>query len=148
MTPASGQSLIGIRRGFILAVALIIAGLGCHDSDARRPARRALVALLSDSVGAEAHPQTSFIVDINAGGHPNYKHLQLEFDTVAFSNMSDSAFAARSRHVAALAASHYTGGPLDSVTVLVHDSLGPGAWRIVRMQSYAVRDLSGQSPAP
>jgi hypothetical protein len=135
------------RRTAILAVAAGIVLAGCSKPDPRTSARRQLEAVMNDSVGKAGHPKISFLVELKTGPQA-YRHLQVEFDTVAFANMSDSAFAARSREIAGLADRRYTGGPLDSVTVLAHDSIGPGAWRITRMRTYAVNDLSGQSPSP
>ncbi|MFL5481859.1 MAG: hypothetical protein ACJ8AK_06685 [Gemmatimonadaceae bacterium] len=120
---------------------------GCRKPNPRDVAREQLKAIVNDSVGKAGDPKISFVMELKVGPQ-SYGHLQVEFDTVAFANMADSAFAARSRQIAGLVIRHYSGGPLDSVTVLSHDPIGPGAWRIVRMQTYAVRDLPGKSSSP
>ena len=135
------------RRTTFLAFALGIGVAGCKKADTRDAAREELKAIMNDSVGRAGNPKISFLMELKTGPQ-SYGHIQVEFDTVAFANMSDSAFAAQSRQIAGLAKRHYTGGPLDSVTVLAHDPMGPGAWRIVRMRTYSARDLSGQSPSP
>jgi hypothetical protein len=128
---------------FALGVGLV----GCSKSDARTTARKEVEATLKDSLGNVGDPTVSFLLELKTGPQ-QFGHLQVQFDTIAFANMSDSAFAERSRQIAGLANRHYNGGTLDSVSVLSRTQMGPGAWRVVRMQTYAVRDLSGRTSSP
>ena len=130
----------------IFAFALGMSATGCAKPNPRDAARKDLEEILNDSVGKTGNPKVSFVVELKAGPQ-SHRHMEVEFDTVAFANMSDSAFAVHSRQIASLANRHYTGGPLDSVTVLVHDSIAPGAWRITRMWTYAVGDLFNSPPS-
>ena len=127
-------------HGILVACALAIAlTAACRDTNHQQAARADLAKVLADSVGIRTD-RVSYVVDGKAHiGDDN--HLQLEFDTAAFANMSDADFAARSQNIAAFAAQHYRGRPLDSVTVLAHQAKQPGVWKIVRIHTYAVRDL-------
>ena len=132
------------RRIATLVFALGAAVASCSKPDAHTAAREDLEEMVKDSVGTKGNPKVSFVMEIKTGPQ-RLGHLQVEFDTVAFANMSHAEFAARSRQIAAFANRHYRGGTLDSVSVLSHQEMGPGAWRIVRMQTYPVGDLTNQA---
>lgn len=137
----------GMRRVAVVLLFLSAGAVSCRDTTNARADRERLTAMLRDSVGAQANPNVSAIIDLTVG-RPTDSHLQLEFDTVAFANMSDSAFAVRSRELAAFAVRHYTGRRPDSVTVLAHVAIDPRMYNVVRMRSFAVRDLPEQPPPP
>jgi hypothetical protein len=112
------------RRGLTCALILCLAFTGCGEKAPEDVARAKLASILRDSLGDAADPQVGFIV--NGPPPPRYTHLYVHFDTAAFANLSDSAFALRARDVARFAVRHYPqANILDSVTVAARDS---AAW--------------------
>lgn len=122
-------------RKTALALYAAFVALACHDTSETK-ARNDLAAALRDSVGAKGNPSVSYLL------HGDAKNLQLQFDTVAFADMADSAFAGRARSIAEFAVRHYSDAPGDSVIILARNLEQPGVWKIVRRRAFATPDLA------
>ena len=97
-------------------------------------ARENLAAVLGDSLGAATNPEVAFLKD--------NRHLLVQFDTVAFPDLSDSAHAKRAEEIARFVERHYElAGDLDSVTVMAHQLLSPGAWKIRQERTFTAAVL-------
>lgn len=118
-----------------LAAYAAIVALACHDT-AETKARHDLAAALRDSVGAKGNPSVSYLL------YGDARNLQLQFDTVAFADMPDSAFNAHSRSIAEFSVRHFSATPGDSVIVLARNLEQPGVWKIVRRRAFSTPDLA------
>jgi len=115
--------------GMLISVALVSCKTRPVDN-----ARENLAAVLRDSLGAATNPEVAFRKDST--------HLLVQFDTVAFPDLSDSAYAKRAEEIGRFVERHYeSGGSIDSVTVMAHQLLSPGAWKIRQERTFAAAAL-------
>jgi hypothetical protein len=120
------------------SVTMLFIWIACAKDGHEPEARATLASFLRDSMGPSADPQVAFI----AGGGPRDSHLYVHFDTSAFANTSDSAFAARARDVARFALRHYPDPQtLDSVTIGARENMGPGIAKIHHTLTFPVAEL-------
>ena len=110
--------------------------LACRHvtSDAR--AEAVLASAIKDSIGSKGDPSVALLM------HGSDRNLQIEFDTVAFADMSRPSFQVRARTIAEFSLRHYTADPGDSVIVLARNLEQPGVWKITRRASFARADLA------
>jgi hypothetical protein len=119
-------------------ITMLFGWIACAKDDHQAEARATLASFLRDSLGTTTDPQVAFI----AGGGPRDSHLYVHFDTSAFANASDSAFAARARDVARFALRHYPNPQtLDSVTIGARENVAPGMAKIHHTLAFPVAEL-------
>jgi hypothetical protein len=122
-----------------LAALLSFATLACSPKPPEAEARSKLEALLSDSLGRTSDPKVAFIMD----GSSRDTHLYVHFDTLAFSNQSDSSFQVQSRDIATFSMRHYEkANHLDSITVAAREEVKPGLSRIYHTRAFSIAELS------
>jgi hypothetical protein len=122
----------------VCGATILFGWIACAKDDHEAEARATLASFLRDSLGPATDPQVAFI----AGGGPRDSHLYVHFDTSAFANASDSAFAARARDVARFALRHYPNPQaLDSVTIGARENMGPGIAKIHHTLTFPVAEL-------
>ena len=109
--------------------------LACQRETSDVRAGHALASAIKDSIGAKGDPAVSLLMRAHG------RNLQIQFDSVAFANMSRASFQVRARDIAEFSLRHYTADPGDSVIVLARNREQPGVWRIVRQASFARADL-------
>ena len=123
-----------------LSAFLSLATLECSPKPPEAEARSRLAALLSDSLGRTSDLKVSFLVD----GGSRDTHLYVNFDTLAFSNQSDSSFQLYARDIARLSIRHYEkANHLDSITVSARKEVKPGLSRIYHTRTFSIAQLGG-----
>lgn len=134
-----GRALFGC--GF--AALLSFAALSCSPKPPEAEARAKLREALRDSLGRTADPNVAFL----ANGTSRDTHLEVLFDTLAFSNQSDSAFQMHAREIVAFSVRHYDkANHLDSITVATRKEVEPGLFRLYHRQTFSVAELRQDSP--
>ena len=120
-------------KKFFCALLFSVALVSCKSRHADNP-RESLAVVLRDSLGAATNPQVAFLKD--------NRHLLVQFDTTAFPDLSDSAYAKKAEEIGRFVERHYElAGSLDSITIMAHQLLSPGAWKIRQERTFAVAAL-------
>ena len=112
-------------------VSILLWATACNKSP---DPRDKLTSTLRDSVNADANPQVGYLRDS--------AHLLINFDTTAFADRSDSAFALKAKDIANFALRHYANPQqLDSLTITARYPTSPGVWRVTNERTFAVSEL-------
>jgi hypothetical protein len=117
-----------------LVYALIVSVAAGACNNQQQTPREKLKAVLRDSIGAATNPQVSYL--------NNDKHLLVQFDTTAFASLSDSVFTLRAKEIGGFSKRHYEKpADLDSISVMAHEQVQPGVWKIRQMRTFSVSAL-------